>query len=217
MLLCFFWLAAYIIALTQGFGCPPPPLLQPWGRLFFLFSLGTSAILFYKRHSESSSQCRVAGHTLYSCFGIESAEKESLGQMSLSTWQFKNVSKIVHVHAHTHTHSWSYDRSLRTGLLKKKNEEERKELASYLTSLCHDSISYLALTISSLGGSIIALPCCVSFCFTTKWISYYCCCSITMSCPTLSDPLDCSTQGSSVIHYLLEFAQIHVHWVSDAI
>ena len=29
-------------------------------------------------------------------------------------------------------------------------------------------------------------------------------------------PMDCSIPGSPV-HYLLEFAQIHVHWVSDAI
>ena len=29
--------------------------------------------------------------------------------------------------------------------------------------------------------------------------------------------MDCSTPGASVIHYLPEFAQIHVHWVSDAI
>ena len=28
--------------------------------------------------------------------------------------------------------------------------------------------------------------------------------------------MDCSTAGSSAFHYLLEFAQIHVHWVSDA-
>ena len=28
--------------------------------------------------------------------------------------------------------------------------------------------------------------------------------------------MDCSTPGSSVLHYLLEFAQIHIHWVSDA-
>ena len=26
-----------------------------------------------------------------------------------------------------------------------------------------------------------------------------------------SDPVDCNTPGSSVLHYLLEFAQIHVH------
>ena len=43
------------------------------------------------------------------------------------------------------------------------------------------------------------------------------CCSIAKSCPTLYDPMDCNTPGSSVIHCLLEFAQIHIHWVGDAI
>ena len=28
---------------------------------------------------------------------------------------------------------------------------------------------------------------------------------------TLGDPMDCSMPGSSVLHYLLEFAQTHVH------
>ena len=44
-----------------------------------------------------------------------------------------------------------------------------------------------------------------------------CCCSVTQSCPTLCDPMDCSTPGFPVHHYLLEFAQTHVHWVDDAI
>ena len=30
-----------------------------------------------------------------------------------------------------------------------------------------------------------------------------------------SDPKDCSTSGFPVLHPLLEFAQIHVHWVGD--
>ena len=38
-----------------------------------------------------------------------------------------------------------------------------------------------------------------------------CCCSVAKSCLTLGDPTDCSTPGSSVPHYFLEFAQIHVH------
>ena len=29
--------------------------------------------------------------------------------------------------------------------------------------------------------------------------------------------MDCSTPGFPVLHYLLEFAQTHVHWVDDAI
>ena len=44
-----------------------------------------------------------------------------------------------------------------------------------------------------------------------------CCCSVTKSCPTLCDHMDCSTPSFSVLHYLLEYAQTHVHWVSDAI
>ena len=43
-----------------------------------------------------------------------------------------------------------------------------------------------------------------------------CCCSIAKSCLTLYDPMDCSTPGSLVRHYVPEFAQIHVHWVSDS-
>ena len=46
---------------------------------------------------------------------------------------------------------------------------------------------------------------------------YCCCCSFTKSCSTLCNPMDCSTPGSSVLHYLPEFAQILVHGVDDAI
>ena len=35
--------------------------------------------------------------------------------------------------------------------------------------------------------------------------------------PTLCDPMDFSTLDCTVLHHLLEFAQIHVPWVSDAI
>ena len=41
--------------------------------------------------------------------------------------------------------------------------------------------------------------------------------SVTQSCPTLCDPMDCSMPVFPVLHYLLEFAQTHVHWVDDAI
>ena len=34
-----------------------------------------------------------------------------------------------------------------------------------------------------------------------------CCCSVTMLCPTLCDPMDCSMPGFPVLHHLLEFAQ----------
>ena len=41
--------------------------------------------------------------------------------------------------------------------------------------------------------------------------------SFAHSCPTLCDPMDCSTPGLPVYHQLPEFTQTHVHWVSDAI
>ena len=40
---------------------------------------------------------------------------------------------------------------------------------------------------------------------------------VPKSRPTLCDPMDCSMPGSSVLHYLLEFAHIHIHWMDDAI
>ena len=43
------------------------------------------------------------------------------------------------------------------------------------------------------------------------------CCSVTKLCPALCDPMDCSTPAFRSLHYLPEFAQTHVHWVSDAI
>ena len=33
----------------------------------------------------------------------------------------------------------------------------------------------------------------------------------------ICDLVDCSTPGFPVLHYLPEFAQIHIHWVGDAI
>ena len=41
--------------------------------------------------------------------------------------------------------------------------------------------------------------------------------SVAQSCPTLCDPMDCSTPGLPVHHQLPEFTQTHAHWVGDAI
>ena len=41
--------------------------------------------------------------------------------------------------------------------------------------------------------------------------------SVTQSCLTHCDPMDCSTPGLPVHHQLPEFTQTHVHWVGDAI
>ena len=41
--------------------------------------------------------------------------------------------------------------------------------------------------------------------------------SVAQSCPTLCDPMDCSTPGLPVHHQLPEFTQTHVYQVGDAI
>ena len=41
--------------------------------------------------------------------------------------------------------------------------------------------------------------------------------SVSQSCPTLCDPMDCSMPGFPVHHQLLKLAQTHVHWENDAI
>ena len=41
----------------------------------------------------------------------------------------------------------------------------------------------------------------VGFCFQR------CCCSVTQLCPTLCDPMDCSTPGLSVPHHLPKFSK----------
>ena len=41
--------------------------------------------------------------------------------------------------------------------------------------------------------------------------------SVAQSCPTLCNPMDCSTPGFSVHHQLPDLTQTHVHWVGDTI
>ena len=45
---------------------------------------------------------------------------------------------------------------------------------------------------------------------------FLCCCSVP-KCQILCDPMDCSMPSLPVLHCLLEFAQIQVHCVDDAI
>ena len=69
-------------------------------------------------------------------------------------------------------------------------------------SLCcmHSSVSSFFYTIRSLRDLSIVMT--VQF---------------AQLCPALHDPMDCSTPGLPVHHQLLDLAQTHVHWVSDAI
>ena len=44
-----------------------------------------------------------------------------------------------------------------------------------------------------------------------------CCCLVTKLYPILCNSMDCNMSGFPVLHYLLDFTQIPVHWVGDAI
>ena len=48
-------------------------------------------------------------------------------------------------------------------------------------------------------------------------ITMACCCLVTQSRLTLCDPMDFSTPGLLVPHHLLEFAQVHVRCIGNAI
>ena len=64
-----------------------------------------------------------------------------------------------------------------------------------------------------VGVVVIVCVCVCVHAHTYIHIIYICCCSVAKLCPTLCDPMgrDCSTPGSPVLHYLLEFVQIHIH------
>ena len=51
------------------------------------------------------------------------------------------------------------------------------------------------------------------FNFTLLFWFIFLCCLVTKSCLTLCNPMDCSMTGFPVLHYHLEFAQAHVHWI----
>ena len=59
------------------------------------------------------------------------------------------------------------------------------------------------------------------FYFTLLWLLtgdwLYLLSSVTRLCPTLCDPMNCSTPGLPVHHQLPEITQTHVHQVGDAI
>ena len=70
----------------------------------------------------------------------------------------------------------------------------------FLNTAVH-SVGKAKLTESQLKGSVL---------------TFYCC-SVAKLCPALCNPVKCPMLGFPVLHYLLQFAQIHVHWVGDAI
>ena len=116
-----------------------------------------------------------------------------------------------------------------TGLLHSRqilyhlNYQESPTLMIVLTWICQDVQSFSKILWNSLqtwGGH--SMPTCLYS--GALWIShpslshtYLQFSSVTQSCPTLCDPMNCSMPGLPVHHQLPEFTQTHVHQVGDAI
>ena len=77
-------------------------------------------------------------------------------------------------------------------------------LEDYLVILCFFDFSCLLKSCISVSAFEVAI-------ITSQFSS------ITQSCLTLCNPMDCSMPGFPVHHQFPELAQTHVHWVDDAI
>ena len=100
--------------------------------------------------------------------------------------------------------------------------------AVYGVAQSRTRLKWLSSSSSSSSLLIRKTPMIVSFkiyfhgdlAFSWVWnfrFAKWSCCSVAKSCPTLCDPVAYSTPGFPVLHYLLDFAKSHVHWVNDAI
>ena len=69
-------------------------------------------------------------------------------------------------------------------------------------------------------GKIIVQNVLILKCLNSSWNItnvIYMFSSVSQSCLTLCNPMDCSTPGLPVHHQFPEFTQAHVHWVGDVI
>jgi len=73
------------------------------------------------------------------------------------------------------------------------------------------SEQYMALQWKKKPSHVLGMP-------HSEFLVLACGCrSVLQLCLTLCDPVDCSMPGLPVPHFLPEFAQVHVHWVGEAI
>ena len=88
------------------------------------------------------------------------------------------------------------------------------ELLKYLC-LCAWPLSHVLLFATSWTVALQA-PLSMDIFRQEHWNGSVQFCSVSQSCPTLCDPMNCSMPGLPVHHQLLELTHIHIHWVSDA-
>ena len=167
------------------------------------------------------------GHNLYNCSWKKSLQliKESLqlikGSLQLSVAGVSFLSIVSTVQIKTHTGRWITRICLLERLSdfleknKKKNHPKRHRL-NCKTYTPVTGNKYLVIwrkensRTYSLNYSYFHLLSnnCMPITFNCN-----CCCSVCKLYLTICDLLDCSTVDFPDLHYLPEFAQIHVHWV----
>ena len=90
------------------------------------------------------------------------------------------------------------------------------EMSCFIVFFCHKNLlSFSTLYLSESEFFLFLLL--FIFCLQT-FVQMYSVqfSSLAQSCPTLCDPMNCSTPRFPVHHQLLEFTQTHVHRVGDA-
>ena len=89
----------------------------------------------------------------------------------------------------------------------------------FISSVLYTTRNSFKFTLVQLSGPTCSLKFKVflQFFLPLECFQLSCCWVTKSSCPTAWDPMDCSTPGFPVLHYLPEFVQTHVHWVDDAI
>ena len=124
-------------------------------------------------------------------FHFHALEKEMATHSSVLAWRIPGMGEPggLSMGSHRVGHDWS---DLRAAAL---SSNRRKSSESILR--CYSWV--IILNLAQITFSIS------------------CCCSVSHPCLTLCNHMDFSTSGFPVLYCLLEFAQTHVHWVSDAI
>ena len=96
----------------------------------------------------------------------------------------------------------------------KKKKEKKFSCQIFILSVLSPSKAIWKLSVSSVEKWLL-LQCTRKY--KEQWLKRSVISSVTQSCPTLCDSIDCSMPGLPDCHQFLELTQIHVHWVGDAI
>ena len=132
-----------------------------------------------------------------------SALNRYLGRYLLSAKFSEKIDCTLFFRTWSFTLTWFHIFWLREFIALESCNPLKSIVVQFINRLCCEYCSHIRRE----GVSVISL-----LLFSFKSI-HYCllyengvCCLVAQSCPTLCDSMDCSTPGSRVVHYLLEFA-----------